>query len=64
MNENDSGWQFLCNRNEEDWEDAKVCSLSEALVLEPTLDGFIDQPPGVTVVRDEVSSEWRKGGAL
>lgn len=63
-NENDSGWQFLCNSHEEDWKDAKVCSVSEALVLEPALDRFIDQPPGITVVRDNASLEWKTTGVL
>ena len=63
-NENDSGWQFLCNCHEEDWKDAKVCSVSEALVLEPALNRFIDHPPGISVVRGNASLEWKKGAAL
>lgn len=58
--EYDSGWQFLCNCHEENWEDAKVFSVSEALDLEPSLEGFIDLPPDVTIVRDDVSSAWKK----
>jgi hypothetical protein len=56
----DSGWQLLCNCHEEDWQEAKVCSVSEALDLEPALERFIDDPAGVTVVRENASSEWRK----
>jgi invasion protein IalB len=58
--EYDSGWQLLCNCHEENWEDAKVCSVSEALDLEPSLKGFIDLPPDVTIIRDDVSSAWKK----
>lgn len=58
--EYDSGWQLLCNCYEENWEDAKVCSVSEALELEPSLERFIDLPPDVTIVRDDVSLVWEK----
>lgn len=58
--EYDSGWQLLCNCYEERWEEAKVCSVSEALDLEPSLEKFIDLPPEVTIVRDNVDSAWKK----
>lgn len=58
--EYDSGWQPLCNCHEGSWKDAKVCSVPEALDLEPSLEGFIDLPPNVTIIRDDVFSTWKK----
>lgn len=57
-NKSDSGWQVLCNAHEENWENAKVWSISEVLQHEPSLEDHIDAPPGTTIVRDGVSSEW------
>lgn len=56
----DSGWQIICNCHEENWADAKVCSLSEALELAPSLKYFIDLPYDVTIVRGSESSEWSR----
>lgn len=58
--EDDSGWQFICNCHEENWEEAKVCSVSEALELEPSLKNFIDLPYDLTMVRESESSEWSR----
>ena len=56
--ENDSGWQILCDAHEESWEDAKVWALSELLEHEPSLENYIDAPPGTTVIRDGESPNW------
>ena len=57
--EYDSGWQVLCNCHEENWKDAKIYSISEVLDLEPSLEDFIELPPDITIVRDDILSEWK-----
>jgi hypothetical protein len=58
--EMDSGWQFLCNAETEDWSCAQVWKLSEVLRKEPTLEKYIDTPVGIALVRDNQEDEWRK----
>ena len=55
----DSGWQFLCNSvMEEDWQTSQVWSISEVLELEPSIESYIDSPPGTTIFRDSNDSDW------
>ena len=59
-NEADSGWQFLCNTVEdENWQEAKVWSISEVLSIEPSLDAYIEYPAGTNLMRTDSASEWR-----
>ncbi len=59
--EYDSGWQFLCNStDEEDWENAKVCSVEDVLKIEPTLEEYIDTPANLAIVRKDESSPWEE----
>ena len=57
--EADSGWQFLCGKDEENWELAKVWSLNEVLEYEPSLMNFIELPTGTILERDSVNSPWK-----
>lgn len=56
----DSGWQFLCNAvDQEDPKKAKVWSIREVLIYEPTLAGFLGHEPGTKLVRKNVNSKWK-----
>ena len=48
----DSGWQFLCN-GEEDELEAEVWSVEEVLGLAPDLEPFIDSPVGTLLARKD-----------
>lgn len=55
----DTGWQFLCDAEEpEDVKEAQVWALSEVLEVEPSLAGFINYPPGISVFRVNQNSPW------
>jgi len=59
-NEMDSDWQFLCNTVEdEDWQEAKVWSISEVLNIEPSLEAYIDYPAGTNLARANNAAEWQ-----
>lgn len=58
--EQDSGWQFLCNAaDDEDWREAQTWDISEVLELEPSLAPYIDLLAGTVLVRAIRFSEWR-----
>ena len=54
----DSGWQFFCGAESEDWEEARVWSVSEVLQIEPDLAEFIDCPPGTVLTRSGPAGTW------
>lgn len=60
----DSGWQFFCGAENEDWEKARVWSVSEVLQIAPDLAEFIDYPPGTVLTRSGPAGAWvaEKGG--
>lgn len=60
VNEADSGWQFLCNVEEDLPEDAQVWSVSEVLQLDPSLRDYINAPPGTTIMRESNSASWKR----
>ena len=55
----DSGWQFLCNSQEENWEDAMVLAMAEVIRLDPSISSFADSAPGSSYVRSDPDSMWR-----
>jgi hypothetical protein len=56
----DSGWQFQCNNaNQEDYKKAKVWSVREVLMYDPTLAGFLGHAAGTKLVRQDTKSEWK-----
>lgn len=54
----DSGWQFFCGMEEEDWEEARVWSIAEVLQIAPDLLEFIDCPPGTVLTRSGFAEAW------
>lgn len=54
----DSGWQFLCGEDHEDWREAKVWSVREILEIEQTLTPFINLEPTVRLVRLACDGDW------
>jgi hypothetical protein len=56
----DSGWQFCCGDEEEDWQHAQVWSLGEVLQLEPSLSQFVDLPADTTLFRAELDGQWER----
>jgi len=55
----DSGWQFLCDRAQnENPEHAKIWLLSEVLEFEPSLEKYINLAPDVKVWRENDKAEW------
>ena len=57
----DSGWQFLCGAESEDWAEARVWSVDEVLQIAPDLAEFIDCPPGTVLTRSGPAGAWIKG---
>ena len=53
----DSGWQFLCGAEDENWADARVWSMEEVLCISPDLERFVDCPAGTVLVRSR-AGEW------
>lgn len=59
LQEEDSGWQFLCNSGlDEDEDQAQVWAVSEVLSLEPSLTAFIDSPVDTKLRRKDKNSKW------
>jgi hypothetical protein len=56
--ERDSGWQVLCNVHEHHDDDGKLCSVSNLIKLEPTLEDFVNVTHEVTLVRHDEHSDW------
>ncbi|MCE4538543.1 DUF2185 domain-containing protein [Pelomonas sp. P7] len=54
----DSGWQFLCGAEFEEWNLAQVWSLGEVIDVEPTLEPFINMNAGSRLVRNSAQDEW------
>src|SRR5687768_8412672 len=54
----DSGWQFLCGAESEDWAEARVWSVDEVLQIAPDLAQFIDCPPGTVLTRSGPEDAW------
>lgn len=54
----DSGWQFLCGVESEDWGKAGVWSIDEVLQIAPDLAEFIDCPPGTVLTRSAPTDAW------
>lgn len=58
VEEMDSGWQFLCERETDDFTKAKVWLLKEVLEKEPSLRDYMLLPPGSRVVRSSLNAPW------
>lgn len=59
----DSGWQFLCNHdNDEDLDKAQVWLLREVIEIDPTLQQFMNRLPGTKLVRRSCMSSWQVVG--
>lgn len=58
MDEADSGWQFCCGEETEDWTEAEVWSLREVLLLEPSLSQFVGLPAETALTRNVLSNRW------
>jgi len=54
----DSGWQFLCGAEQEDWHSAQVWAVHEVLSREPSLGPFIELSYGTVVTRATEDSPW------
>jgi hypothetical protein len=54
----DSGWQFLCAVEREDWNEAKVWSLQEIIDTDPSLATLIDLPIGTRLSRATSTADW------
>ncbi|MBL0163323.1 MAG: DUF2185 domain-containing protein [Xanthomonadales bacterium] len=54
----DSGWQFLCGAEEEDWTEAQVWSVAEVLELIPNFSEFLHLPADSVLTRKDPSSTW------
>jgi hypothetical protein len=58
----DSGWQFLCEKEDHENADApKVWLICEVLDYEPSLANFVELPPGSIVTRKTATSDWEVG---
>lgn len=61
----DSGWQFLCNSgNDEDISKAQIWSIREVLEFDPTLAGYLNQPYGTELTRENEHSRWKVSRTL
>jgi hypothetical protein len=54
----DSGWQFLCGVEHEDWTEAKVWSVQEVIDTDPSLAALIDLPIGTRLARSAPDASW------
>ena len=54
----DSGWQFLCGVEREDWNEAKVWSVQEVIDTDPSLAALIDLPIGTRLARPAPDARW------
>ena len=54
----DSGWQFLCGAEIEDWEQASVWSVQEVIDVEPTLASLVNMSIGTRLMRLSQNDEW------
>lgn len=54
----DSGWQFFCGAEVEEWEEARVWSVREVLEVAPDLVEFIDFPIGTVLTRSGPAGAW------
>jgi len=54
----DSGWQFLCAVEQENWNEAKVWSLQEVIDTDPSLAALIDLPIGTRLARETSTAKW------
>jgi hypothetical protein len=59
----DSGWQFMCGAEEEDWKKAQVWALHEVVSLDPTLKRHLDLPSGTILRRSRLSAQWEPSEA-
>jgi len=56
----DSGWQFLCGLEEEDWTTAQVWSVHEVVEIDKSLDRLVEMPIGTRLVRPAATAEWER----
>lgn len=54
----DSGWQFLCGREDEDWDKAQVWSIGEVLEISPEIKEFVNSPVGTVLARQGAGDPW------
>jgi hypothetical protein len=55
--DHDGSYQFLCGQEHKE-EDAKIISLKEATVLDPTLNQLYNMPIGVGADRETKDGDW------
>ena len=64
IRDEDSGWQFMCNRAPEENPDrAKIWLLREVIEQEPSLLDYLLLPPGSVVSRETPASPWKIHGS-
>lgn len=54
----DGTWQFLCGAEHHAPEDAKMVSLGQVVVLDPTLNALHDMPLGYGATRSATNADW------
>ncbi len=59
LDENDSGWQFLCGAPEEDHLQAQIWAVHELLERDQSVAKYIDYPIGTVLRRATGDSEWK-----
>ena len=57
--DDDSGWQFLCGNEDENWERAQVWALGEVLSLDPSLLEHVQMPAGTVLTRLDATASWQ-----
>ena len=57
--DSDSGWQFLCGAEKEDWHKAQVWALHEVLAEDSSLIAFMGKPPGTVLTRSNPNQPWQ-----
>ncbi len=58
--EDDGGWQFLCNLEIHNTEDARVVSLKEVYTIDHTIAALRNMPPSAAAIRIDKNSMWQK----
>lgn len=57
--EDDGGWQFLCDLDSHSESDARIVSLKQIFDKDPSVELLADMPLGFCAVRADKDSEWK-----
>jgi hypothetical protein len=54
----DGSWQFLCGQDDHTPSNAKVISLKNATMIDPSINDLYEMPLGVGAERENIHAQW------